>query len=481
MVAASAEPVAAGGSLERCQADHFVVATSSARSTAWYELPSSSRHFRSQGLLPRPGLASKRRRGTAGYATARDGQLRGPQAKDGYGMSGGLMRRRIAFVSPRWGAEIVGGAELLLREIALGLVDRGWEVQVLTTCAVNPYTWANELPGSARVEEGILVRRFDNVLATSASKEHAVHGRIYYGERPSLDDQVTWLGALFRSPALFETVLRERDNFDAFIFAPYLFWHTTVCMPIVADRAVVMPCLHDEVYAHLEVMRHVLSLPASVWFLSGPEHELAHRMGPVTPQHTVVGAGMKVPDRYDPDEFREEYGIDSPYVLYLGRREADKGWPWLMDVFSRTKLPIKLVTAGSADACVPPQLRGRIIDVGQLSTEQRDNALAGALAYLQPSLMESYSRTVMEAWLAGTPVLARKGSAVVEWHCARSLGGSSFSGSRDLTERLAKLLSDPGLAADMGKRGRAYVLENYQWSHVLDLIEADLLSLKSSR
>jgi glycosyltransferase involved in cell wall biosynthesis len=391
------------------------------------------------------------------------------------------MRRRIAFVCPRYGADIVGGAEALVREVALGLMDRGWEVQVLTTCAVNPYTWANELPESARVDEGILVRRFHNVLATSASKEHAVHGRIYYGERPSLDDQVTWLNALFRTPGLFEAILRERDDFDAFVFAPYLFWSTTVCMPIVADRSVVMPCLHDEAYAHLEVMRHVLSLPAAVWFLSGPEHDLAHRMGPITPQHSVVGAGMDVPERYDADEFRNEYGIDSPFILYLGRREADKGWPWLVDVFARTKTNIKMVTAGAGDAAVLPQLRGRIIDVGVLSVEQRNNALAAALAYVQPSLMESYSRTTMEAWLAGTPVLARKGSAVVEWHCSRSRGGFNFSGSRDMGERLTTLLADPKVGAQMGERGRAYVLENYQWSHVLDLIEADLVSIKTSR
>jgi glycosyltransferase involved in cell wall biosynthesis len=346
---------------------------------------------------------------------------------------------------------------------------------------VNPYTWANELPEAARVEEGITVRRFHNELATSASKEHAVHGRIYYGERPSLDDQVTWLQALFLTPGLFEAMLRERDNFDAFVFAPYLFWSTTACMPIVADRAVVMPCLHDEAYAHLEVMRHVLSLPAAVWFLSGPEHELAHRMGPVTPQHSVIGAGMDVPDSYDPGGFREEYGIDSPFILYLGRREADKGWPWLMDVFSRTKTDVKMVTAGAADACVPPQLRGRIIDVGLLSTEQRNNALAAAVAYAQPSLMESYSRTVMESWLAGTPVLARKGSAVVEWHCARSRGGLSFSGSRDLTVNLGRLVADPELAGEMGRRGRDYVIEKYERDHVLDHIEADLLSIKGSR
>lgn len=391
------------------------------------------------------------------------------------------MTRRVAFVTPRYGADIVGGAEALMREIALGLVERGWEVQVLTTCAVNPYTWANELPESTKTEDGIVVRRFQNVLAASASKEHAVHGRIYYGERPSLDDQFTWLNALFRNPGLFETIFREKDEFDAFIFAPYLFWHTTVCMPVVADRAVVVPCLHDEVYARMDVMRHVLSLPAAVWFLSGPEHELAHRLGPVTPQHTVVGAGMDVPDEYAPQDFRKEYGIEEPFILYLGRREADKGWNWLMDQFSRAKTSVKLVTAGSADAAVPHRLRGRVIDVGVLSVDQRNNALAAALAYVQPSLMESYSRTVMEAWLAQTPVLGRRGSAVVEWHCTRSGGGKVFSAAKDLAQHIEKLRSDPDMTAEMGRVGREYVLENYQWEHVLDLIEADLVSIKGAR
>jgi glycosyltransferase involved in cell wall biosynthesis len=390
------------------------------------------------------------------------------------------MGRRIAFVSPRFGAEIVGGAEAVVRDIALGLVERGWGVEVLTTCAVSPYTWANELPESTNLENGIVVRRFANVLATSASKEHAVHGRIYYGERPSLDDQVTWLNALFRTPELFHTVLKERESFDAFVFAPYLFWTTTVCMPAVADRAVVMPCLHDEVYAHLEVMRHVLSIPATVWFLSGPEHDLAHRLGPVTSQHSVIGSGMEVPGHWAPDEFRSEYGIEAPFVLYLGRREADKGWPWLMEVFSRTRTTVKLVCAGAGDADVPPRLRGRVIDVGLLSTEQRNNALAAALAYVQPSLMESYSRTVMEAWLAGTPVLVRKGSVVVQWHCSRSNGGLVFGGSRELAAHMDRLRSDPEAAAQIGASGREYVLDNYQWPHVLDLIEADLASLKGS-
>lgn len=383
---------------------------------------------------------------------------------------------RIAFVTTRYGADIVGGAEAVVRDTALGLVKRGWDVQVLATCAVNPYTWANELPQGISEDSGVFVRRFPNVVCESTSEEHRVHGNIYYGQSATLDEQVTWLNALWSSPGMFDALLRERDDFDAFVFAPYLFWMTTVCMPLVADRAVVMPCLHDETYAHLEVMRHVLSLPASVWFLSGPEHDLAHELGPVTPRHTVIGSGMDVPRDYAPDEFREEFGIDDPFILYLGRREADKGWPWLLDVFGATKNRVKLVSAGSGHPDIPPRLRSRVIDIGYLTVEQRNSALAAALAYVQPSLMESYSRTTMESWLAGRPVLVRRGSAVVEWHCSNCEGGLAFANSVELAKHLARFLNKPEAATEMGRRGRMYVMKNYQWPTVLERMERDIAS-----
>ena len=201
-------------------------------------------------------------------------------------------------------------------------------------------------------------------------------------------------------------------------------------------------------------------------------------MGPVSERHTVTGAGMDVPAGYEPEVFRRYHGIDGPFALYLGRREADKGWPWLLEMFAETETPVKLVSAGAGTVDIPRRLRDRVIDVGVLSPEQRNNALAAALAYVQPSLMESYSRTVMESWLAGRPVLARKGSAVVEWHCSRSEGGLVFSDEHELASCLERLLADPVAAAELGERGRSYVLENYKRPVVLDRMEADLVMLQ---
>ena len=72
-------------------------------------------------------------------------------------------RGPIAFVTPRYGEEVVGGSEAVSREAAHGLAARGWEVEVLTTPARDHYTWAPGLPARASSHGDVLVRRFELV------------------------------------------------------------------------------------------------------------------------------------------------------------------------------------------------------------------------------------------------------------------------------------------------------------------------------
>lgn len=387
------------------------------------------------------------------------------------------MPGRIAFVPPRFGAGVVGGSESLSREIAIGLAARGWDVEVLTTCAVDHYTWANELPPGDTTENGVVVRRFETAHHLSRVTTE-VQRAIEAGTPIDLDKQLNWLSGRFSVPDLFQHLLMDGQSYDAVVFSPYLFWTTTVCMPVVGDRAVVIPCLHDENYARLDVIRPVLSDPKAVWFLSEPEHEVAHRLGPVAEHHVVTGAGITPPTSYDPEGFRKRHGIERPFALYAGRREADKGWDWLQTTFADALAhgapDMDLVTIGVGKVDIPARLRDRVIDLGFLEDEERDNALAAAEVYLQPSRMESFSRSVMEAWLAGTPVLAVEGGEVVSWHCRRSGGGLTFADARDLASALNEVFGTPGRAEDMARKGRDYVIREYSWPAVLDRMETDL-------
>ncbi len=171
-------------------------------------------------------------------------------------------------------------------------------------------------------------------------------------------------------------------------------------------------------------------------------------------------------------------------MLYAGRREEGKNTAWMLESFaaavSEGDLDLDLVVLGKgqvAGAAVPGgrgEGAGRVVDLGFLPDHERDSAFAAATAYVQPSRMESFSRTVMEAWLAGTPVIAFDQSEVVAWHCRRSGGGVTFADRAGFAECLRLVASRPDRAAEMAAAGRRYVIENYTWPTVLDRMEASL-------
>jgi glycosyltransferase involved in cell wall biosynthesis len=121
-------------------------------------------------------------------------------------------------------------------------------------------------------------------------------------------------------------------------------------------------------------------------------------------------------------------------------------------------------------------LSRRVIDLGFLSDQDRNDAFSAAAVYLQPSKMESFSRSVMEAWLAGTPVLATADGEVVAWHCERSGGGITFHDAQDLASALQTTCGPTNTASAMASKGREYVLREYSWPVVLDRMEAELES-----
>jgi glycosyltransferase involved in cell wall biosynthesis len=385
---------------------------------------------------------------------------------------------RLAFVTPRYGRGVVGGAELAAREAARGLAERGHAVDVLTTTAVDHYTWSSELAAGVS-EDGLLkIRRFETVQGRDLGTWAALQERIMDGDELSEKEELTWVNGRFRVPDLYLYLTAHASEYDAIVFSPYLFWSTLYCVGIAPERTILMPCLHDEPYARLASVRAALGGAAAVWFLTAPEHQLGHRLAPLPGEHPIIGCAVDVPAAYDVDGFRERHGLERPFVLYAGRREDGKGWRQVLDGFGaavlRHRLPIDLVTCGVGDPQVPIGLEPRVIDLGYLEDAEVPDAFAAASAYLQPSANESFSRTIMQAWLGRTIVIANSESEVVTWHCERSGGGLLYRDELEMGECLRFVAEEPKLAAEIAGKGREYVLSHYQWPQVLDAIESSL-------
>jgi glycosyltransferase involved in cell wall biosynthesis len=387
---------------------------------------------------------------------------------------------RLAVVVPRYGADILGGAETFARGFAEEMTARGYHVDVLTTCGRDHLTWRNELPPGRSVINGIAVERFPIPSNWTSDRYHALHGRILSGQSLTVDEQYEWVDKGAHSPALYAFIRRHQAAYDLLIFVPYLFPTTYYGASVAPHKSIIWPCLHDEGYAWLVPTRAVLASACGIMFNAEPERKLAHRLGIDNRGEAIVGFGLQ-PGNGSAERFRQATGIEAPFILYSGRLEGSKNVPRLVGYFIDYKRehggPLKLVLMGSGPEAIPAH--GDIIRLGFRQGQEKLDAYAAATVLCQPSVNESFSIVIMEAWQAGVPVLVHGNCAVTSYHARKSRGGLYFLNYADFSGALDLLLEDPGLRARMGQNGCRYVAQNYNWDAVAGRFEAAAVRWRS--
>jgi glycosyltransferase involved in cell wall biosynthesis len=364
----------------------------------------------------------------------------------------------------------VGGAETLLRKLAERLVAKGWQVDYLTTCARNHFTWENEIePGDTRIA-GITVRHFPVDGGRDLGAFITIQNRISRSTEITRDEELIWHQNNVNSQALYAYLKAEGHRYDKIIMGPYLFALVYFASQIHPERTLLLPCLHNECFATLKTIREMF-LNVSGWlFNAEPERDLAMKLYGLDPGRAEV-VGMGIDDfTPHPERFRARHNLTAPYVLYSGRREPMKGTPLLLDYLDifreRTGKDIKLVLTGSGPYDPPTRLVPHILDLGFVTEEEKHDAMAGAVAFCHPSTNESFSIVILESWLAGTPVLVHAAGDVMPFHCRKSNGGLWFRNYPEFEEQLSLLLEYPELRQAMGSSGQRYVQDEYAWKAV---------------
>ncbi len=240
------------------------------------------------------------------------------------------------------------------------------------------------------------------------------------------------------------------------------------------------PCLHDEGYAYLAPTQLMLRRACGIAYNVAAEREFAEtKLQLHHPASCVVGMGLPArPNSEQPNtaasRFRKSTGIKDPFLLYAGRNSEAKNVPLLLEFFARFKArhthPLKLVLMGSKNNVDQPD----VISIGVRDEQDKFDAYAAALALCQPSLNESLSIVMMEAWQMGTPAFVHRDCAVTRAHVIQSNGGLYFGNYVEFESALEFMLSSPELCAAMGQAGQRYVSAQYSWSAVMQRFQTGL-------
>jgi glycosyltransferase involved in cell wall biosynthesis len=180
-------------------------------------------------------------------------------------------------------------------------------------------------------------------------------------------------------------------------------------------------------------------------------------------------------DRYRPAspkrvaEARARFGIEGPYLLFVGAIEPRKNLPLLVRAFARVApgpARAKLVIAGSgvpwnpegdeqlerALGEVPASVAERVLRTGYVGPDDKVALLTGADALVFPSAYEGFGLPVLEAMACGTAVLTSRSSALPEVAGEAALRVDSADAGAVATG-MEDLLSDDALRAALRAKG----------------------------
>jgi glycosyltransferase involved in cell wall biosynthesis len=386
---------------------------------------------------------------------------------------------KLACVVHRFGPEIAGGSESHCRVIAEHLAA-AHDVTILTTCARDHITWRNEYPAGVSQFGALHVRRFPVARERSLHRFHDISEVVFSGGASTTDQEQWFRENGPESPELLEFLEKHGREFDRILFWSFRYYQSFFGLPLVADRAVLVPTAEEDPVIRLGILDEYFAKPAAYLFLT-PEEETLVSLQCTTPlpASAVIGVGLD-PVHAAPPEIAnspthqipklDALGVSPPYLLYLGRIDPNKGCATLLRFFARRRLDgVPLVLAGPANMPVPDD--PLVKKLGFVDAAAREALIAHALALVVPSPYESLSMVLLEAWNHGIPALVNGRCRVLKGQALRANGALYYHNYDEFARGLELLIGQPELAGDLGAQGLRYVEREYRWPKVMAKIE----------
>jgi glycosyltransferase involved in cell wall biosynthesis len=388
---------------------------------------------------------------------------------------------RVAFVTPRYGVEVMGGAESAARQLAEHLVaECGWQVEVFTTCALDHITWDDVLPAGDGVLNDVTVHRFASTSGR-VPEFYELDARLRMAPaHASLEQARRWLE--LNGPVTPDLVaaLRKSDA-QVIAFYPYLYYPTVMGMEATTTPRVLHPAAHDEPALYLKVFDATFAHADAICYHTAAERRLVQRRHRVA-QIPQIELGLGVsPVVEGGRQGGEVLGIgDRPYVVSVGRVDEHKGSSMLAAFFTTYKKrhpgPLALALVGPRAASIPEH--EDIVLTGAVGEADKCDIVRDAVVSISPSALESFSLVVLEAWEQSVPVVVNATCDPTREHCERSGGGLWFGSYREFEAVLERLCADAELRTLLGTRGHDYVQRCYQWPDLIRRYAAFLTAVR---
>ena len=375
--------------------------------------------------------------------------------------------KKVLVIAPAYSpANIYGGPIPAVHEFNKALIRNGLDVTVYTTNANGAVN-----------------------LAVDCGREILIDGvKVFYFSR-------CWKNKFFFSIDLIGALIKNVKKFD-FIHIHWLYVFTTLIGSRVARRVgvpyVISPHgMLDENALRLKSTwkkklyiwmfeKTTIECAACVHYSSLGERESSLIKGEFLTTKTkivpnVVRAAIacgNVSDQFLIEQFAP-HALQKRVILCVGRLNYVKGLNLIVDALpliieKHPDCHLILVgpdsdgyKAGLVDQIRALDMTGHVTFTGLLERDEIDFLLQHASVFVSSSYLESFGMAVAEAMASSLPVCVTDRVNIAPEILSAGAGLVSECSASGLACNVCRILEDAGLGGEMGRRGRAFVLEHY--------------------
>jgi glycosyltransferase involved in cell wall biosynthesis len=408
---------------------------------------------------------------------------------------------RLLHVTQRY-APAIGGAEKYIADLSEELAQKGHQVDVYTSRALDFYTWKNELQPFEHLNK-VNVHRFRSLQRREWVWKILHFGLRHYGRtRKRCYEPFVLFGSGPLSPGLFWAMLSQGRRYDLIHLSCLVYSHVIYgfwAAGRLGVPTVITPHAHaeQEVTYNFDFQRRAMAGADHVIAVTPAERDLLIGLGLDPWRISVSGNGLR-PEMYenghqwDKMAARRQLGLrdEGFLILFLGRKSDYKGLDLTLDAYVALRslhADLQLLAIGPEtdySQSLWPRYQGLdgLKVMGAVPDQAKLAALRACDCLVLPSVGEAFGIVFLEAWMMGKPVVGARTLAVssVIDHGRDGLLATPGDGA-DLAACIARLYSDPGLARCMGIKGREKVLRRYTVARMAERVEGIYLRVLRRR
>ncbi len=374
---------------------------------------------------------------------------------------------KILMLTWEYPPRIVGGIARVVHDLSKRLIKDGHEVTVVTYKDGDVPYYEND--------KGVEVYRVENYM---------IHPNNF----------IDWIMQLnFNMIAKASEIIQKKGKFDVIHAHDWLVGNAAKVLKNSFDIPVVATIhatesgrnsgIHDETQRYINDTEWLLTYEATEVIVNSNymKGHVQSLFGLPFDKINVVPNGINLTNFNGVErdyDFRRQYAMDNEkIILYLGRLVYEKGVQHLISAMPKildNYRDAKLVIAGKGgmidDLKAQVEAMGlsnKVCFAGYLNAKQVQKMYKCADVAVFPSTYEPFGIVALEAMLAGVPAVVSDIGGLNEIVEHRENGMKSYAGNpNSIADSVITLLYDKQLAANIAKKAKAKVKQEYNWTKI---------------